>query len=107
MDLAGSERVSRSEAEGGFDQFDQALIRICRVFANVTIRELQSVCAPSNNNAPSLCRTDYSIAGDRLTEAQHINRSLSALGDVMTALAGRSSHVSTAHTVSVSLCKQA
>ncbi|GBF88032.1 kinesin-4-like protein [Raphidocelis subcapitata] len=32
-------------------------------------------------------------AGDRLVEAQHINRSLSALGDVMTALASRSSHV--------------
>ncbi|KAI8469926.1 MAG: P-loop containing nucleoside triphosphate hydrolase protein, partial [Monoraphidium minutum] len=46
IDLAGSERVSKSEA-----------------------------------------------SGDRLIEAQHINRSLSALGDVIAALASRSSHV--------------
>uniref|UniRef100_A0A061S3R0 Kinesin family member C2/C3 n=1 Tax=Tetraselmis sp. GSL018 TaxID=582737 RepID=A0A061S3R0_9CHLO len=32
-------------------------------------------------------------AGDRLKEAQHINKSLSALGDVMNALANGSSHV--------------
>jgi hypothetical protein len=31
--------------------------------------------------------------GDRLVEAQHINRSLSALGDVIAALASHSSHV--------------
>ncbi|KAF8055758.1 KIN14F [Scenedesmus sp. PABB004] len=46
IDLAGSERVSKSEA-----------------------------------------------SGDRLTEAQHINRSLSALGDVMAALAAKDRHV--------------
>ncbi|KAH7290995.1 hypothetical protein KP509_30G072200 [Ceratopteris richardii] len=39
-------------------------------------------------------RVDRSEAtGDRLKEAQHINRSLSALGDVIAALAQRSSHV--------------
>ena len=32
-------------------------------------------------------------SGDRLVEAQHINKSLSALGDVMTALAAGSAHV--------------
>ncbi|KIY97076.1 Kinesin-4 [Monoraphidium neglectum] len=32
-------------------------------------------------------------SGDRLVEAQHINRSLSALGDVIAALASHSSHV--------------
>jgi kinesin family member C2/C3 len=31
--------------------------------------------------------------GDRLKEAQHINKSLSALGDVIFALAQKSSHV--------------
>lgn len=31
--------------------------------------------------------------GDRLREAQHINKSLSALGDVISALAQKSSHV--------------
>ena len=31
--------------------------------------------------------------GDRLKEAQNINRSLSALGDVIYALASRSSHI--------------
>lgn len=31
--------------------------------------------------------------GDRLREAQHINKSLSALGDVIFALAQKSSHV--------------
>lgn len=46
MDLAGSERVDRSEA-----------------------------------------------TGDRLREAQHINKSLSALGDVIFALAQKSAHV--------------
>lgn len=32
-------------------------------------------------------------AGERLREAQHINKSLSALGDVMAALASKSSHI--------------
>jgi kinesin family protein C2/C3 len=31
--------------------------------------------------------------GDRLKEAQHINKSLSALGDVISALAQKSTHV--------------
>eukprot|EP00882_Tetradesmus_deserticola_P021984 GHRQ01023848.1.p3 GENE.GHRQ01023848.1~~GHRQ01023848.1.p3 ORF type:complete len:116 (-),score=39.55 GHRQ01023848.1:90-437(-) len=32
-------------------------------------------------------------AGDRLVEAQHINKSLSALGDVMAALASKDRHI--------------
>lgn len=31
--------------------------------------------------------------GDRLKEAQHINKSLSALGDVISALAQKSAHI--------------
>lgn len=39
-------------------------------------------------------RVDKSEAvGERLKEAQHINRSLSALGDVISALAQKSTHV--------------
>ncbi|KAJ8557432.1 hypothetical protein K7X08_003057 [Anisodus acutangulus] len=38
-----------------------------------------------------LAKTD--VQGDRLKEAQNINRSLSALGDVISALANRSSHI--------------
>lgn len=39
-------------------------------------------------------RVDKSEAtGERLKEAQHINRSLSALGDVISALAQKSAHV--------------
>lgn len=39
-------------------------------------------------------RVDRSeVIGDRLKEAQHINKSLSALGDVIFALAQKSSHV--------------
>ncbi|KAK8542389.1 hypothetical protein V6N13_137037 [Hibiscus sabdariffa] len=39
-------------------------------------------------------RVDKSeVTGDRLKEAQHINKSLSALGDVISSLASRSSHV--------------
>lgn len=39
-------------------------------------------------------RVDKSEAvGDRLKEAQHINRSLSALGDVISALAQKSAHI--------------
>ncbi|KAL6959539.1 hypothetical protein U1Q18_039692 [Sarracenia purpurea var. burkii] len=38
-----------------------------------------------------LAKTD--VQGDRLKEAQNINRSLSALGDVISALAARSSHI--------------
>lgn len=38
-----------------------------------------------------LAKTD--VQGDRLKEAQNINRSLSALGDVISALASKSSHV--------------
>lgn len=33
------------------------------------------------------------VQGDRLKEAQNINRSLSALGDVISALASKSSHI--------------
>lgn len=33
------------------------------------------------------------VTGDRLKEAQHINRSLSALGDVISSLAQKNSHV--------------
>ena len=39
-------------------------------------------------------RVDKSEAvGERLKEAQHINRSLSALGDVISALAQKSTHI--------------
>ncbi|KAL6552115.1 Kinesin-like protein KIN-14R [Orobanche gracilis] len=38
-----------------------------------------------------LAKTD--VQGDRLKEAQNINRSLSALGDVISALANKSSHI--------------
>ena len=39
-------------------------------------------------------RVDRSeVTGDRLREAQHINKSLSALGDVIFALSQKSSHV--------------
>lgn len=39
-------------------------------------------------------RVDKSeVTGDRLKEAQHINKSLSALGDVIASLAQRQSHV--------------
>ncbi|KAG1354542.1 Kinesin-like protein KIN-14E [Cocos nucifera] len=38
-----------------------------------------------------LAKTD--VQGERLKEAQNINRSLSALGDVMSALAAKSSHI--------------
>ena len=39
-------------------------------------------------------RVDKSkVNGDRLKEAQHINRSLSVLGDVISALAQKSPHV--------------
>lgn len=39
-------------------------------------------------------RVDKSEAvGERLKEAQHINRSLSALGDVISALAQKSAHI--------------
>ncbi|VFQ99663.1 unnamed protein product [Cuscuta campestris] len=38
-----------------------------------------------------LAKTD--VQGDRLKEAQNINRSLSALGDVVSALANKSSHI--------------
>lgn len=38
-----------------------------------------------------LAKTD--VQGDRLKEAQNINRSLSALGDVISALASKSGHI--------------
>lgn len=39
-------------------------------------------------------RVDKSeVVGDRLKEAQHINKSLAALGDVISALAQKNSHV--------------
>lgn len=39
-------------------------------------------------------RVDKSeVTGDRLKEAQHINKSLSALGDVIASLAQKNSHV--------------
>lgn len=38
-----------------------------------------------------LAKTD--VQGDRLKEAQNINRSLSALGDVISALAAKSNHI--------------
>ena len=39
-------------------------------------------------------RVDKSeVTGDRLKEAQYINRSLSCLGDVITALAQKNSHI--------------
>lgn len=38
-----------------------------------------------------LAKTD--VQGDRLKEAQNINKSLSALGDVISALANKSSHI--------------
>jgi kinesin family protein C2/C3 len=40
-----------------------------------------------------LCTGLFQLPGDRLVEAQHINKSLSALGDVMAALAAKEKHV--------------
>ena len=65
VDLAGSERVGRSEAAGIPHRFKVLAKTGCFV----------------------------SVLGDRLREAQYINKSLSALGDVMSDLAAKNSHV--------------
>lgn len=49
-----------------------------------------------------LAKTD--VQGDRLKEAQNINRSLSALGDVISALASKSSHIPYRY-LSILLCR--
>ncbi|ONK63285.1 uncharacterized protein A4U43_C07F13390 [Asparagus officinalis] len=69
VDLAGSERVDKSEVTGE------------------RLKEAQLDLAGSE-------RVDKSeVTGERLKEAQHINKSLSALGDVISALAQKNSHV--------------
>jgi kinesin family protein C2/C3 len=78
IDLAGSERVGKSEASGARRGGRQG-------------RGRQTEAGGGPNLNPT-CRV-LPAAGDRLVEAQHINRSLSALGDVMAALASKSSHV--------------
>ena len=75
VDLAGSERVDRSGAEGMQGLLESVLaLGACEY------------CSPSR--VACTC-----VAGERLKEAQAINKSLSALGDVLTALAKKTPHV--------------
>ncbi|KAI8572288.1 hypothetical protein RHMOL_Rhmol01G0186500 [Rhododendron molle] len=57
---------------------------------NEQIRDLLGA-SPTSKKQWRLAKTD--VQGDRLKEAQNINRSLSALGDVISALATKSSHI--------------
>ncbi|KAH7296834.1 hypothetical protein KP509_26G041000 [Ceratopteris richardii] len=78
-----NERSSRSHSVltvhvKGIDQVSGAILRGCLHLVDLAGSE----------------RVDKSEAtGDRLKEAQHINKSLSALGDVIAALAQKNSHV--------------
>jgi kinesin family protein C2/C3 len=67
IDLAGSERLSRTNATG-------------TQFARFTSTKVQLL-------------TQKALLGDRLKEAQNINKSLSALGDVIQAAAAKQGHI--------------
>lgn len=116
IDLAGSERVGKSEASGAMSGSSPGAPRRSRQLAGTAGRKgdshsilILSWTCPAFSAAVrgerhaalqrlhcNVCRHPASAccaAGDRLVEAQHINKSLSALGDVMAALASKNQHV--------------
>ena len=82
VDLAGSERVSRSGAVG--TQFK------VRVWPRVRGRRVRMVFDALGLRS---CAIPYRVCHDISQEACAINKSLSALGDVIAALAQKSKHI--------------
>ena len=99
VDLAGSERVDKSEATGARRRLQAAAVAtasqppspssaLLQPFSPHSAKPLQTF-----SNTPATLPNPPKTTGERLTEATYINKSLSALGDVMAALAAKNAHV--------------
>lgn len=82
VDLAGSEKVSKTGAEG------KLYLSVC-VTASVPLTVFVTPSLAHSSN-PTFT---LSLTGSTLDEAKNINKSLSALGNVINALVEGSSHV--------------
>ena len=82
VDLAGSERVDKSEVGVGYCASHWAP----EEKVHLAIPSAQTTA----NHLPINCSQ---VTGQNLKEAQSINKSLSALGDVISALQRRSTHI--------------
>ncbi|KAK8315147.1 hypothetical protein V6Z12_D01G220600 [Gossypium hirsutum] len=66
----------------------------CQIMSMCPKTDITKDCSVSLCSILNSTRWDKSeVTGDRLKEAQHINKSLSCLGDVVTALAQKNSHI--------------
>nr|GFA70865.1 kinesin-like protein KIN-14I [Tanacetum cinerariifolium] len=89
----------RNNSQNGFNVPEASLMRVSTTYDVIDLMDLghknRVVGATALNDRSSRShRVDKSeVTGDRLKEAQHINRSLSALGDVISSLAQKNAHV--------------
>lgn len=92
MDLASAHRTV-----SGHSVNDRSSRSHLVVTVNTTVRHPDGTVTRASLNLIDLAGSERvsktEVTGDALKEAQHINKSLSALGDVIAALAARSKHV--------------
>ena len=108
IDLAGSERISRSGAEGARhapppSPLIRSPTRVCLfpivcpavspIVSLTNSAQEEDACPPILVPAVFPLLTPPAPSGDRLKEAQNINKSLSALGDCVQSLVSKSKHV--------------
>ncbi|KAG6437767.1 hypothetical protein SASPL_102695 [Salvia splendens] len=96
-DLLVSDEI-RNSSQNGINLPNANIVPVSSIsdvieLMNIGLKNRAVGSTPMNDRSRSERADKTGAVGDRLTEAQHINHSLSALGDVIASLAQKQSHV--------------